>query len=62
MGGGQHRETIDMFPSGFQSPTLEHYSGYEAQELPPLVKRLNFLLTYRHDERLKAVRSKYSHR
>ncbi|XP_066496227.1 G2/mitotic-specific cyclin-B3 isoform X2 [Tiliqua scincoides] len=44
------------------SPTLEHYSGYEAQELPPLVKRLNFLLTYRHDERLKAVRSKYSHR
>nr|XP_020651508.1 G2/mitotic-specific cyclin-B3 [Pogona vitticeps] len=44
------------------NPTLEHYSGYKAQELPPLVKRLNFLLTYRHDQRLKAVRSKYSHR
>ncbi|KAJ6653513.1 hypothetical protein lerEdw1_009093 [Lerista edwardsae] len=44
------------------SPTLEHYSGYGARELPPLVKRLNFLLTYRQDERLKAVRSKYSHR
>lgn len=49
-------------PVSLQSPTLEHYSGYAAQELPPLVKRLNFLLTYRQDERLKAVRSKYSHR
>ncbi|XP_061455062.1 G2/mitotic-specific cyclin-B3 [Rhineura floridana] len=44
------------------SPTLEWYSGHKAQELPLLVKRLNFLLTYRHDDRLKAVRNKYSHR
>ncbi|KAJ7310347.1 hypothetical protein JRQ81_007256 [Phrynocephalus forsythii] len=44
------------------NPTLEYYSGYKAQDLPPLVKRLNFLLTYHHDQRLKAVRSKYSHR
>ncbi|XP_053129341.1 G2/mitotic-specific cyclin-B3 isoform X2 [Hemicordylus capensis] len=44
------------------TPTLEYYSGYKAQDLPSLVKRLNFLLTYGQDDRLKAVRSKYSHR
>nr|XP_056715588.1 G2/mitotic-specific cyclin-B3 [Euleptes europaea] len=41
---------------------LEYYSGYGVQDLQLLVKKLNFLLTYQHDERLKAVRSKYSHR
>lgn len=45
-----------------QSPTLEYYSGYSSHELHPLVKRLNFLLTYQHDDKLKAVRTKYSHR
>ncbi|XP_054852528.1 G2/mitotic-specific cyclin-B3 isoform X2 [Eublepharis macularius] len=44
------------------NPTLEYYSGYCIQELQSLVKKLNFLLTYQHDERLKAVRCKYSHR
>ncbi|XP_015264419.1 PREDICTED: G2/mitotic-specific cyclin-B3 [Gekko japonicus] len=44
------------------NPTLEYYSGYCVQDLQSSVKKLNFLLTYQHDERLKAVRSKYSHR
>ncbi|XP_077163625.1 G2/mitotic-specific cyclin-B3 isoform X2 [Paroedura picta] len=42
--------------------TLEYYSSYSVQDLQSLVKKLNFLLTYQHDERLKAVRNKYSHR
>lgn len=45
-----------------QTPTLEYYSGYRAQDLHPLVKRLNFLLTYQPHDKLKAVRTKYSHR
>ncbi|XP_060125072.1 G2/mitotic-specific cyclin-B3-like [Zootoca vivipara] len=47
---------------GGWDPILEHCSGYKAQELYPLVKKLNFMLTYRHDEKLKSVRSKYYHR
>uniref|UniRef100_A0A8C0G9K8 G2/mitotic-specific cyclin-B3 n=1 Tax=Chelonoidis abingdonii TaxID=106734 RepID=A0A8C0G9K8_CHEAB len=53
---------LKMKSLGGWSPTLEHYSGYSCQELHPLVKRLNFLLTYQHDDKLKAVRTKYSHR
>ncbi|KAI6078409.1 G2/mitotic-specific cyclin-B3 [Aix galericulata] len=45
-----------------RTPTLEYYSGYRAQDLHPLVKRLNFLLTYQPCDKLKAVRTKYSHR
>lgn len=45
-----------------QTPTLEYYSGYHSQDLHPLVKRLNFLLTYQPHDKLKAVRTKYSHR
>ncbi|KAM9538580.1 G2/mitotic-specific cyclin-B3 isoform 1-T2 [Guaruba guarouba] len=45
-----------------QTPTLEYYSGYCSQDLHPLVKRLNFLLTYQPRDKLKAVRTKYSHR
>ncbi|XP_009881742.1 PREDICTED: G2/mitotic-specific cyclin-B3 [Charadrius vociferus] len=47
---------------GGWSPTLEYYSGYHSQDLHPLVKRLNFLLTYQPHDKLKAVRTKYSHR
>uniref|UniRef100_A0A8C8SZP9 G2/mitotic-specific cyclin-B3 n=1 Tax=Pelusios castaneus TaxID=367368 RepID=A0A8C8SZP9_9SAUR len=53
---------LTMKSLGGWSPTLEYYSGYRAQELHPLVKRLNFLLTYQHHDKLKAVRTKYSHR
>ncbi|KAH0630745.1 hypothetical protein JD844_003928 [Phrynosoma platyrhinos] len=53
---------LKMKKLGGWNPTLEYYSGYKAEDLPALVKRLNFLLTYSHDQRLKAVRSKYAHR
>ncbi|KAM3827757.1 G2/mitotic-specific cyclin-B3 [Vipera latastei] len=44
------------------SPTLEYYSGYRVPDLLPLVRRLNFLLICGQDDRLRAVRNKYSHR
>lgn len=47
---------------GGWTPTLSHYSGYQTADLIPLVKRLNFLLTYQKDEKLKAVRNKYTHK
>ncbi|XP_053931573.1 G2/mitotic-specific cyclin-B3 isoform X2 [Cuculus canorus] len=53
---------LTMKNLGGWTPTLEYYSGYRAQDLHPLVKRLNFLLTYQPRDKLKAVRTKYSHR
>ncbi|XP_060612134.2 G2/mitotic-specific cyclin-B3 [Anolis sagrei] len=53
---------LRMKKLGGWSPTLEYYSGYKVEDLRLLVKRVNFMLTYSHDQRLKAVRSKYSHR
>ncbi|NXI34651.1 CCNB3 protein, partial [Galbula dea] len=47
---------------GGWTPTLEYYSGYCSQDLHPLVKRLNFLLTYQPRNKLTAVHKKYSHR
>ncbi|XP_078519967.1 G2/mitotic-specific cyclin-B3 [Lissotriton helveticus] len=47
---------------GGWTPTLSHYSGYQTADLIPLVKRLNFLLTYQKEEKLKAVRNKYTHK
>lgn len=64
-GGGDaaFEEPPPAHPVSFwQTPTLEYYSGYRAQDLHPLVKRLNFLLTYQPCDKLKAVRTKYSHR
>uniref|UniRef100_A0A8C0I9K0 G2/mitotic-specific cyclin-B3 n=1 Tax=Bubo bubo TaxID=30461 RepID=A0A8C0I9K0_BUBBB len=53
---------LTMKNLGGWTPTLEYYSGYCSQDLHPLVKRLNFLLTYQPHDKLKAVRTKYSHR
>ncbi|XP_049684129.1 G2/mitotic-specific cyclin-B3 isoform X6 [Accipiter gentilis] len=53
---------LTMKNLGGWTPTLEYYSGYRSQDLHPLVKRLNFLLTYQPHDKLKAVRTKYSHR
>ncbi|XP_065702564.1 G2/mitotic-specific cyclin-B3 [Patagioenas fasciata] len=53
---------LTMKNLGGWTPTLEYYSGYHSQDLHPLVKRLNFLLTYQPHDKLKAVRTKYSHR
>ncbi|XP_075040761.1 G2/mitotic-specific cyclin-B3 isoform X2 [Mixophyes fleayi] len=53
---------LKMKDFGGWTTTLQHYSGYQATDLLPLVKRLNFLLARQPNEKLKAVRSKYSHR
>ncbi|XP_056395529.1 G2/mitotic-specific cyclin-B3 isoform X2 [Hyla sarda] len=53
---------LKMKDLGSWTATLQHYSGYQAMDLLPLVKRLNFLLMCQTNEKLKAVRSKYSHR
>ncbi|NXR14373.1 CCNB3 protein, partial [Semnornis frantzii] len=53
---------LTMKNLGGWTPTLEYYSGYRSQDLHSLVKRLNFLLTYQPRDKLKAVRTKYSHR
>lgn len=52
---------VSMKGLGGWTPTLEYYTGYTAEELVGLVKRLNFLITY-PDDKLKAVRNKYSHK
>lgn len=53
---------LKMKDLGGWTATLQHYSGYQAMDLLPLVKRLNFLIMCQPNEKLKAVRSKYSHR
>ncbi|KAI6049917.1 CCNB3 [Marmota monax] len=42
-------------------PILEYYSGYKSSQLHPLVRRLNFMLTFSSYNRVKTVYSKYSH-
>ncbi|MBN3303419.1 CCNB3 protein, partial [Amia calva] len=46
---------------GDWTPILQYHTGYTLTDLLPLVKRLNFMLTY-VDDKFKAVRSKYSHK
>ncbi|XP_074059211.1 G2/mitotic-specific cyclin-B3 [Macrotis lagotis] len=53
---------LKMKNFGKWTPILEDYSGYRGTDLFSLVKRLNFLLTYQRHDKLKAVRTKYSHR
>ncbi|NP_001090491.1 cyclin B3 L homeolog [Xenopus laevis] len=53
---------LQMKGLGGWTDTLLHYSGYQTKDLWPLVKRLNFLITYPANETLKAVKDKYSHR
>ncbi|CAH2315674.1 G2 mitotic-specific cyclin-B3 [Pelobates cultripes] len=47
---------------GGWTATLQYYSGHSANDLIPLVKRLNFLLTEQPNSKLTAVRNKYSHK
>uniref|UniRef100_A0A8C7S022 Cyclin B3 n=1 Tax=Oncorhynchus mykiss TaxID=8022 RepID=A0A8C7S022_ONCMY len=47
---------------GGWSPILVFHSGYEVSELVPVVRRLHSMLTSPPDDKLLAVRSKYSHK
>ncbi|KAL0969960.1 hypothetical protein UPYG_G00235290 [Umbra pygmaea] len=47
---------------GGWSPILAFHSGYGLTELVPIVRRLHAMLTSPPDDKLRAVRSKYSHK
>lgn len=47
---------------GGWSPVLQFHSGYEACDLAPVVRRLHAMLSSPPDEKLRAIRSKYSHK
>ncbi|XP_036127295.1 G2/mitotic-specific cyclin-B3 [Molossus molossus] len=62
LAAGSFLLALHMKKLGCLAPTLEYYSGYTTSDLYPLVKKLNMLLSLRScDDRLKSVRSKYSH-
>lgn len=47
---------------GGWTPCLQFHSGYELSELCPVVRKLYFSLSAPLDDRLKAIRNKYSHK
>ncbi|GLD64655.1 G2/mitotic-specific cyclin-B3, partial [Lates japonicus] len=47
---------------GGWSPILQFHSGYQTSDLAPVVKRLYMMLLAPPDEKLKAIRNKYSHK
>uniref|UniRef100_A0A4W3GR93 Cyclin B3 n=1 Tax=Callorhinchus milii TaxID=7868 RepID=A0A4W3GR93_CALMI len=53
---------LKMKGLGGWTPTLEHYTGYKVADLQSLTRRLNLLLYNRPNDKLKAVRYKYSHK
>lgn len=62
LAAGSFLLALHMKKLGHLAPSLEYYSGYTTSDLYPLVKKLNTLLTlHPWDDRLRTVRSKYSH-
>ncbi|XP_047428972.1 G2/mitotic-specific cyclin-B3 isoform X2 [Mugil cephalus] len=47
---------------GGWSPILQFHSGYEMSDLAPVVRKLYLMLLAPPDEKLKAIRNKYSHK
>ncbi|XP_076018541.1 G2/mitotic-specific cyclin-B3 [Genypterus blacodes] len=47
---------------GGWAPILQFHSGYQTSDLAPVVRRLHSMLTAPPDDKLKAIRSKYSHK
>lgn len=47
---------------GGWTPCLQFHSGYDLSELCPVVRKLYFSLSAPLDDRLKAIRNKYSHK
>lgn len=47
---------------GGWSPILQFHSGYQLSDLAPVVRTLYYMLLAPPDEKLKAVRNKYSHK
>ncbi|XP_026208169.1 G2/mitotic-specific cyclin-B3 [Anabas testudineus] len=47
---------------GGWSPILQFHSGYQTSDLAPVVRRLHSMLTTPPDDKLRAIRNKYSHK
>lgn len=47
---------------GGWTPCLQFHSGYDLSDVAPVVRKLYFMLSAPLDEKLKAIRSKYSHK
>lgn len=47
---------------GGWTPCLQFHSGYELSDLCPIVRKLYFSLSAPLDEKIKAIRNKYSHK
>ncbi|XP_024120469.1 G2/mitotic-specific cyclin-B3 [Oryzias melastigma] len=47
---------------GGWSPILQFHSGYQASEVAPVVRKLHLMLQAPADDKLRAVRNKYSHK
>ncbi|XP_028262250.1 G2/mitotic-specific cyclin-B3 isoform X2 [Parambassis ranga] len=47
---------------GGWSPILQFHSGYQTSDVAPVVRKLYFMLLAPPDDKLKAIRSKYSHK
>uniref|UniRef100_H2LX18 G2/mitotic-specific cyclin-B2 n=1 Tax=Oryzias latipes TaxID=8090 RepID=H2LX18_ORYLA len=47
---------------GSWSPILQFHSGYQASEVAPVVRKLHLMLQGPADDKLRAVRNKYSHK
>ncbi|XP_030609721.1 G2/mitotic-specific cyclin-B3 [Archocentrus centrarchus] len=47
---------------GGWSPILRFHSGYQASDLVPVVRRIHSMLSAPPDDKLRAIRNKYSHK
>ncbi|XP_069564008.1 G2/mitotic-specific cyclin-B3 [Brachyistius frenatus] len=47
---------------GGWSPILQFHSGYQTSDLAPVVRKLHAMLSSPPDDRLRAIRNKYSHK
>lgn len=52
------------YPSSlsFQTPILQFHSGYQKADLVPVVRKLHGTLSEPPDDKLRAIRNKYSHK
>lgn len=45
-----------------QTPILQFHSGYQKADLVPVVRKLHGTLSAPPDDKLRAIRNKYSHK
>lgn len=52
------------YPSSLslQTPILQFHSGYQKADLVPVVRKLHGTLSAPPDDKLRAIRNKYSHK